>query len=170
MTDVQCKHTRTSIEQLSKLKQEILNPSLSHAAGTPSTAIKTLCFTQLLFFPRCKYEMQNLALNRSIVLGSIEIYQLFDQLERAFWQNFPHILRNHIGTKMGLAEPKTCFYNSTYEKKLSLQFTSEGLNSFFQMTTKFRFVCSKFLYFLQVIFLKLILTVIFYNSKCQVGW
>ena len=43
--------------------------------------------------------MQNLALNRSIVLDSRNIYLLFDQFERVFKQNFPHILRNHIQTK-----------------------------------------------------------------------
>ena len=53
-----------------------------------------------------------MALNWSIVLGSRKIYQLFEQFERSVWQNFPHILRNHIGTKIVLAEPKTRFYNS----------------------------------------------------------
>ena len=30
--------------------------------------------------------MQNLALTGSVVLGNRQIYQLFDQFERAFWQ------------------------------------------------------------------------------------
>ena len=44
------------------------------------------------FYPRCNIW--------SVIFGRKQIYKLFlNQFERMFWQNFPHILRNHIGTK-----------------------------------------------------------------------
>ena len=49
-------------------------------------------FTQSLFSPKIWNSIGPLFWVR-------KIYKLFNQLERAFWQDFPHILRNHAGTK-----------------------------------------------------------------------
>ena len=74
--------------------------------------------------------MQNLALTGSVVLGNRQIYQLFDQFERAFWQNFSRILRNHIGTRNCACGTKDTF----------LQLCGEGRSrNFFWFKKSFTF-------------------------------
>ena len=76
------------------VKSFLLIPILSRAASNPSN-IKKEHSHNPYFCPKCKYRQQmlKLALNRSY------FYYLSDQFERAFLQNLPHNLRNHIRTK-----------------------------------------------------------------------
>ena len=54
-------------------------------------------FTLPLFLPLI--QMQKMALHWSLVLGCRQCINYFTKLDGAFWQNLPHILRNHIETK-----------------------------------------------------------------------
>lgn len=54
-------------------------------------------FTLPLFLPLI--QMQKMALHWSLVLGCRQCINYFTKLDGAFWQNLPHIVRNHIVTK-----------------------------------------------------------------------
>ena len=133
MTDVLCKHirislvcraaARISLETVYLVKRCLLKPIVSHAAGNFSTEKNTLFLCNPYFYPRYKYkeQMQNLALTGSVVLGNRQIYQLFDQFERAFWQISRVFWGTTLGLKIVLAELKTRFYNSVLSQLCSQQ-------------------------------------------------